>query len=116
EHPFFGAGLGAFRNQMIPTLEGLPLVIHSTAVWVLAELGVVGLLAFTVPFIYLFLKEWKYASVDRVSALIVLCFAAFAVMSAPGDMLYQRTFWFLIGGALALRQSQSSTAGLKSTG
>ena len=108
DHPVFGAGLGAFRNQMVPTLEGLPLVIHSTAVWLLAELGVAGLLVFTVPFIYVFLKEWKYASVDQVSALIVLCFAAFAVMSGPGDMLYQRTFWFLIGAALALRQSQSS--------
>jgi hypothetical protein len=108
DHPAFGAGLGAFRNQMIPTLDGRPLVIHSTAVWLLAELGVVGLLVFTVPFIYVFLKEWKYASVDQVSALIVLCFAAFAVMSGPGDMLYQRTFWFLIGAGLALRQSQSS--------
>ena len=107
DHPAFGAGLGAFRNQMIPTLDGRPLVIHSTAVWLLAELGVVGLLVFTIPFIYVFLKEWKYASIDQVSALIVLCFAAFAIMSGPGDMLYQRTFWFLIGAALALRQSQS---------
>jgi len=41
-----------------------------------------------------------------VSALIVLCFVAFAV-TCPADMLYQRTFWLLIGAALALRRSQS---------
>ena len=31
-------------------------------------------------------------------------------------MLYQRTFWFLIGAALALRQSQSNQQHLKSAG
>ena len=108
EHPVLGAGLGAFRNQMIPTPEGLPLVIHSTAVWLLAELGIVGFLIFAVSFIHVFFKEWKCAPVDQTSAFIVLCLAGFAVMSGPGDMLYQRTFWFLIGAALALRQSQPS--------
>ena len=108
EHPVFGAGLGAFRNQMIPTLEGLPLVIHSTAVWLLAELGIVGFLIFAVSFMHIFFKEWKCAPIDQTSAFIVLCLAGFAVMSGPGDMLYQRTFWFLIGAALALRRSQPS--------
>jgi hypothetical protein len=101
-HPVFGAGLGAFRNQMIPTPEGLPLVIHSTAVWLLAELGAVGFLIFAVSFIYVFLKEWKWAATDQISALIVLCLTGFAVTSGPADMLYQRTFWLLIGAALAL--------------
>ncbi len=108
DHPVFGAGLGAFRNQLIPTLEGLPLLIHSTAVWLLAELGIVGFLVFAVPFMYVFFKEWKYAPIDQTSAFIVLCLAGFAVMSGPGDMLYQRTFWFLIGAALALGRSQPS--------
>jgi hypothetical protein len=77
DHPVFGAGLGAFRNQMILTLDGLPLVIHSTAVWLLAELGIVGFLIFAESF-------------------------------TPGDMLYQRTFWLLIGAALAVRQPPSN--------
>jgi hypothetical protein len=29
-------------------------------------------------------------------------------MSGPGDMLYQRTFWLLIGAALAVRQPPSN--------
>ena len=108
DHPVFGAGLGAFRNQMIPTAEGLPLVIHSTAVWLLAELGIVGFLVFSASFMYVFFKDWKCAPGDQTSALIVLCLAGFAVMSGPGDMLYQRTFWLLIGAGLALPRSELS--------
>jgi hypothetical protein len=106
DHPIFGAGLGAFRNQLIFVSSSQPLLIHSTAVWLLAELGVVGLLAFAVPAIYVSACEWRLASNEQASALIILCFVAFAVMSGPADMLYQRTFWLLIGTGLALHRSE----------
>ena len=102
EHPIIGAGLGAFRNQLILATSGQPLLIHSTAVWLLAELGLVGFLAFTVPAIYVFANEWPHATRQQASALIVLCFAAFAVMAGPADMLYQRTFWLMAGAGLAM--------------
>ena len=101
ENPIFGAGLGAFQNQKILTAEGYPLVIHSTPLWLLAELGIVGFLAFAVPALYLLVTEWRRAWHDHASAVIVLCLVAFAVMSMPADMLYQRTFWLVIGTALA---------------
>lgn len=102
EHPIFGAGLGAFRNQLILSTSGIPLVIHSTALWLLAELGLVGFLSFAVPTIYVWAIEWRRAPVEPASAVIVLCLVAFAVMSTPADMVYQRTFWLLIGAALAV--------------
>jgi hypothetical protein len=102
EHPIFGAGLGAFRNQMIFVASPQPLLIHSTAVWLLAELGVIGLLVFAVPATYAFANEWVHARKETASMLIVLCFVAFAVMATPADMLYQRTFWLLVGTALAM--------------
>jgi hypothetical protein len=105
-HPVFGAGLGAFRNEMIMASSGMPLIIHSTGLWLLAELGIVGFVAFAVPFVCVFFKEWKHARAEQASALIVLCFVAFAVMSGPGDMLYQRTFWLLIGAGLALHRAE----------
>jgi hypothetical protein len=105
-HPVFGAGLGAFRNQMIFVDSPQPLLIHSTAVWLLAELGMIGFLAFVIPAIYVFVNEWKYARKEQASALIVLCFVAFGVMSGPADMLYQRTFWLLIGAGLALHRTE----------
>jgi hypothetical protein len=101
-HPIVGAGLGAFRNQMIFIASTQPLLIHSTAVWLLAELGLIGFLAFAVPAIYVFANEWQHARKQQVSALIVLCLVAFAVMASPADMLYQRTFWLLIGAGLAM--------------
>jgi hypothetical protein len=108
-HPIFGAGLGAFRNEHILAASGIPLVIHSTAFWLLAELGLVGFLTFSVPAVYVWATEWFHARHQPESAVITLCFVALAVMSAPADMFYQRTFWLLIGAALALpRRSQRS--------
>jgi hypothetical protein len=101
-HPLFGAGLGAFRNQMILGSSGLPLLIHSTAVWLLAELGLVGFLIFAVPAAYIWASEWLRARQNQASAVVALCCVAFAVMSGPADMVYQRTFWLLIGAALAV--------------
>ncbi len=101
-HPIFGAGLGAFRNEMILASGGIPLIIHSTAVWLLAEFGLVGFLVFAVPGLYVWITEWPRAREDRASAVIALCFVAFAVMSAPADMMYQRTFWLLVGASLAV--------------
>lgn len=102
DHPVFGAGLGAFRNEMHMASSGIPLLIHSTSIWLLAELGLVGFAAFVLPAAYIFLKEWGYARKEQASALIVLSLITFAVMSGPADMLYQRTFWLLIGAGLAL--------------
>jgi uncharacterized membrane protein YbhN (UPF0104 family) len=102
QHPILGAGLGAFRNQMILANSGIPLVIHSTVLWLLAELGFVGFLIFAVPYVYVVAEEWPRATREPASALLVLCFLAFAVMQGPADMLYQRTFWLLVGAGLAL--------------
>jgi hypothetical protein len=107
DQPVFGASLGPFRDQMIPTLDERPLVIHSTAVWLSAELGAVGLLVFSVPFIYVF---QRMEICVRRSGFGVDCFVlcSFRGYVEPGDILYQRTFWFLIGAALAFRRSQSN--------
>lgn len=102
EHPIFGAGLGAFRNQLIMSTGGIPLVIHSTALWLLAELGLIGFAAFAVPALYVWATESRRARLEPEAAVTTLCFVAFAVMSTPADMVYQRTFWLLIGAALAL--------------
>lgn len=104
EHPIFGAGLGAFRNQMVPLTapNAIPLLIHSTAVWLLAEMGIVGFLAFAIPGIRIWATEWARAPKVQSAAVAALCILAFAVMSGPADMVYQRTFWLLLGAALAM--------------
>jgi hypothetical protein len=101
ENPLFGAGLGAF-NQLTLSTEGKPLVIHSTALWLLAELGITGFVVFAGPAAYVWAAEWSSARGAPHAAITALCFVALAVMSAPADMLYQRPFWLLIGATLAL--------------
>ena len=65
-HPLFGAGLGAFRNEMfVSSTTGIPLLIHSTALWLLAELGLFGFLIFTIPAINIFRLEWKRRKQDQ---------------------------------------------------
>lgn len=107
-HPIFGAGLGAFRHQDILATSGIPLVIHSTALWLLAELGAVGFLIFAISGTYVSATEWLRArrESDPASAVIALCIVGFAIMSGPADMIYQRTFWLLMGTALALPRRQ----------
>jgi O-antigen ligase len=109
DHPVFGAGLGAFRNQLILRFSDQPLLIHSTAVWMLAELGIIGFLIFTIPVLQLFYTEIRLKRRDVASKLIVLSLVVFGAMSTPADMLYQRTFWLLIGAALALPKSNQAS-------
>jgi hypothetical protein len=110
DHPIVGAGLGAFRNLLIPSTEGIPLLIHSTALWLMAELGIIGLAIFVTPALFVLISELRRTERDEVSNLLILCLLAFAVMSGPADMLYQRTFWILIGAGLALPFSRPGRA------
>src|SRR5690606_15055837 len=102
DYPILGAGLGAFRSQLIIGTGGQPLLIHSTVVWLLAELGIVGLAVFLVPALALLYWLWRVGKPDMGNRLTILCLIIFGVMSGPADMLYQRTFWLLIGAGLAV--------------
>jgi hypothetical protein len=99
EHPFFGAGLGAF----IATWNGpYPLVIHSTSIWLLAEFGLIGALIFISPIVRIFIAEARrFRNNDVAGHLLVLSIAGFSAMSIFHEFMYQRTFWLLLGMALA---------------
>lgn len=106
QHPILGAGLGAFRDKLIIFPGSTePLLIHSTSVWLLAELGITGLLTFSIPAVYALVLEMRRRYADPAGQLIALCLTAFGVMSLPADMLYQRTFWLLFGAALILKRN-----------
>jgi O-antigen ligase len=112
-YPIFGAGLGAYMESVLRE-DGTPLVIHSTPLWLLAETGIVGFLIFATPILRIFWSETRKPSHDLASKLLVLIIVAFAVMSSVHEMLYQRSFWLLLGAALAylpnLPDSSSSNA------
>lgn len=101
-HPIFGAGLGAFvfaaEHQ-----QNKFLVIHSTPLWLLAETGLVGFLVFAIPYVSVLYREIRASlrsHADSARILLVLSLLAFGVMSQVHDLMYQRTFWFLIGAAV----------------
>lgn len=98
-HPLLGAGLGTF----IAKWDGpYPLVIHSTSIWLLAEFGLIGALVFMSPIVRVFVAEARqFRNNDTAGNLLVLIIAGFSAMSIFHEFLYQRTFWLLLGMALA---------------
>lgn len=104
QYPLFGAGLGAFVQSRIDA--GLSsLVIHSGPVWIMAELGLFGIVVIGAVFVGLLglsvkmIRDTEYFIWG--SGLIVLL-AAFAVSGSVHDFFYQRSFWFLLGVFVAV--------------
>ena len=94
DNPVFGRGLGAYIAEQKSATH---VVIHSTPVWLMAELGLIGLLAFVVPAFRIVRMEAKRIAFDPVSGLLVMMLVAFGMMSAVHEMLFQRPtsgfFW-----------------------
>src|SRR5690606_9308926 len=100
-HPIIGAGLGAFIEDYTRE-NGTPLVIHSTPLWLLAELGLLGFAAFAAPFFRILKREaWWSDGRDPARAFLILALLGFAVMALVHDLLFQRALWLLAGAGLA---------------
>jgi hypothetical protein len=98
-----GGGLGAIVRLNLGA-SGAALVLHSTPVWILAELGLVG--AFVAASLPLWLA-WRYRAMwakssapPIVASLLLVAF--FAVFSTVHDVAFQRIWWLALG-ALAAR-------------
>lgn len=112
DHPLFGAGLGAFYASYLRE-HGHGLVIHSAALWLLAETGIVGLLAFVLPFAAIVRTElacWDSTDPSRIAILLSL--TAFAVMGSVHELLYQRVLWLVLGAALVATREAWSAVGM----
>jgi len=102
--PIFGAGIGAFLFQWTAEF-GKPLVIHNSALWVLAELGLVGAVVFATGFFLIAKTAWQGRSDPLQGRQYVLLLLLSAMMIAHAtfhDMLFQRTFWLFFGASLAV--------------
>jgi O-antigen ligase len=99
-HPLFGAGIGAYMQQQIQS-TGVPLVLHSTPVWLLAETGVIGFGVFAAAAWRLGAAAIRHRN-EPAARLAIMILCALAAMSAAHEMLYQRGFWLLLGAVLAM--------------
>jgi len=102
--PVTGAGLGAFLAQQKEARIEEPATIHTTALWLLAETGLIGLGLFLGFFVYGTRMLWRarghadpHQSVFVTATLAMLAVAAIA--SVGTELLYQRHLWFLLGMA-----------------
>lgn len=94
----WGAGLGRFIAQW---KGNYPLIIHNSAVWIMAEFGIVGAIGFFTPVIRIAAQEITcFRKNDAAGYLLILVIAGFGAMSLFHELLYQRAMWFLFGAAL----------------
>lgn len=107
QHPITGSGLGSSFLYQIQK-HGEPInVIDSTPMWLLTEIGAIGLGMFALFYLQVVKAIWKPAkeSDDFVRTLrIALMFTifAFSLMSLFHEIMYTRHIWFLLGFGLCL--------------
>lgn len=107
DRPLFGTGLGSFLWTEIDRGSDTPYIIHNTLLWLLTETGLVGAAVFVGAFIVALrglccgLERGRPAT--RTLQLGMLGMIAVFVGASLGmEVTYQRYFWFLLGGALAV--------------
>ena len=94
-HPFLGGGIGSFRLG-----EGE--IAHNTAMWFLADFGIVGLTVLLGFLGWFFVKGWfayRAAPVRGQSLVLALALAHTAMFGlAMGiEAFYQRHWWLVLG-------------------
>lgn len=98
--PIFGAGLGVFIAKSSAWLEH-PQVVHSTPLWILSELGLVGMAVMGWIFFLLAHHATRPRRMSPARRVLLLMIMAFAVFSLAHEIFFQRIFWFVLGAALA---------------
>jgi hypothetical protein len=106
-HPVFGGGLGSFL-----VTEGT--IVHNTAVWFLAEFGIVGmivLLGYLGSFLTMGWFAYRYAPLREKPLMLALLLGHTAMLGlAMGiEAFYQRHWWLvfaLIGSGYSLARQQ----------
>ena len=102
DSPIIGAGIGSYMPFQIDKRGYFIEIIDSTPLWILAEMGLIGLALFSVMFGLFAVGLWKRArSGDKIAESVLLILFIFALGSLVHQLLYFRPVWFLLGFALA---------------
>jgi hypothetical protein len=94
-HPLFGGGLGSFRLS-----EGE--IAHNSAMWFLADFGIVGLAMFLGFLGWFFVKGWyvyRHCSTRErpVALALLLAHTAMLGLAMGIEAFYQRHWWLVFG-------------------
>lgn len=114
QHPLMGGGLGAYKDYQTKTRGEFSDVIDCTPLWLLAEMGVIGLSAFAALFLLtlwrIFRKIRSGEDPHGVYLGIFMMLVIFGAMSLLHELLYTRFIWFFMGLALALPPEERKSA------
>jgi hypothetical protein len=97
----FGIGLGTFLRTSAATLS-YPLIIHNTPIWVLVELGPLGIAAFTWLIWRTVMNLWTARRVPALGPLshgLLAALSAWLVFSLFNEASYFRHFWLVLVAA-----------------
>ena len=120
ERPIFGHGLGAYVQSQL-SKSGTFVVFHSVPIWLMAEMGIIGLVVGVTAFVLLLSGA---ARLTRDSALrdwgvgLVMILICWGTATLVHDFTFQRVFWFFMGLAFGVwpaanrAQSPSVRSGL----
>ncbi|QIM48050.1 flippase-like domain-containing protein [Pusillimonas sp. DMV24BSW_D] len=99
-NPVFGGGLGSFYLQSTE-IFGFKVIVHNTLIWLLSDLGLVGVIPFLLAFMYMLNHSFRgRLRYERAQSLFLLLIF-FGILSVFHEVLYQRIMWFCIGLLLA---------------
>ncbi|MFN3827152.1 MAG: O-antigen ligase family protein [Micavibrio sp.] len=105
-HPLIGGGLGSFRAYQNETGSTYNDIIDFTALWLLAETGIIGLSAFSIFFLLALWQVFKRVKSQNdphgFYMGLLMTMIIFAIMSLAHELLYTRFLWFLMGLGLAV--------------
>lgn len=97
KHPIRGAGLGSILKAQIDENAKMVSVLDNTLLWVLVEMGPLGLLSFLLVYVVMLKaivgKTFKDMSdTARLGLSLLLFFGFFSMLH---EILYTRFFWFI---------------------
>ena len=104
ERPVFGHGLGAYVQSQLSDPDPF-VVFHSVPIWLMAEMGIIGLAVGIASFGYLMLGAAQLLSEPALRAwgagllMILICWGASEFVH---DFTFQRVFWFFTGLAFGV--------------
>lgn len=107
----FGGGLGSVMRAQDLNHE-VPYVVDNTALWIIAEMGAVGLFFFTACFVCILLalqaKLQQSGFQNNLALSVCLIALTFAAFSLVHEMMYTRFLWFFLGLALVIPKTRQA--------
>lgn len=109
KYPVQGAGLGSALKYQHEKTGSIIDVIDCTPLWILSEMGIIGLLVFAGSYVLMALALLKKAKDDAFARGVLVILLCFGIFSLFHELLYTRFLWFMLGLAL-VRPRQGAQA------